>query len=219
MSNNRFTPGFESLPDVLPLFPLSEAIVMPGCHLPLNIFEPRYIEMTLDSLKTHRLIGMIQPEPDRPEEAPLYRIGTAGRIVSFNELPDGRLLTVLLGVSRFDLRQEIAVTTSYRQAEVDWQRFRSDLEAAGEQQGYDRSRLMSLLKTYFDRKGLQTDWSALEQVPVPQLVNLMASQLPLANAEKQVLVEAVTPEERVFRFMHLLEFDVTHSLNGASTRH
>ena len=208
MSDNSFIVPFEDLPNLLPIFPLSNAIVMPGCHLPLNIFEPRYVEMMLDSLGQSRLIGMIQPETTGSEDAGLYMTGTAGRIVSFNELPERKLIVVLLGVSRFDIKSETASKRSYRTVEVDWSRFREDFDIPTEDtSGFDRERLIMLLKDYFERKGFNTNWSALEEMPVPLLVDTLAGQLPLASPEKQALVETVSTEERVTRFIHLIEFD------------
>jgi len=128
MSNKIFMIPFNELPVSLPIFPLPNAIVMPGCYLPLNIFEQRYVEMLLDALKESRLIGMIQPEVADNTASPLYRTGTAGRIVSFNELPDGRFLVVLQGICRFDIVSEISTECAYRRVTVDWSRFHEDYE-------------------------------------------------------------------------------------------
>lgn len=114
-----FRPPFEDLPGALPIFPLPNAIVMPGCHLPLNIFEPRYLEMVFDCLEDARLIGIIQPEESDREGSPLYHTGTAGRVISFNELPDGRLLVVLSGVCRFDIVEELPSPRTYGRVAVD----------------------------------------------------------------------------------------------------
>lgn len=210
MPTYAFRPPFEDLPGALPIFPLPNAIVMPGCHLPLNIFEPRYLEMVFDSLKGTRLIGMIQPEESDREGSPLYRTGTAGRVISFNELPDGRLLVVLSGVCRFDIIEELPSEKPYRRVAVDWSRFMDDYESSpAETALLDRHRLIMILKIYCQRKGFQTDWNILEQIPLALLVNALAGQLPFTAPEKQALVEAVTMEERVSRFIHLLEFDIT----------
>lgn len=214
MSLSPFRLPFEELPETLPIFPLANAIVMPGCHLPLNIFESRYLEMFFDSLKESRLIGMIQPEESEQDTSPLYRTGTAGRVVSFNELPDERLLIVLSGICRFDIRAEIPSDKPYRRVAVDWSRFRDDYLALQKEAFFDRTRLMSLLKAYFERKGFQINWSNVEEMPVSLLVNALAGQLPFASSEKQSLVEAVTAEERVSRLIHLLEFD--EAANGYS---
>jgi hypothetical protein len=220
MPSNPFVIPFEQLPATLPIFPLPNAIVMPGCHLPLNIFEPRYLDMIFDALKENRLIGMVQPDTSDTNDVHIYGTGTAGRIVSFNEIPDGRLLVVLAGICRFDIVDEIIQSSrTYRQVVVDWSRFREDYEASGEEAGFDRSRLMAVLKTYFERKGFQTDWSTVEELPALLLVNALAGQLPLDAPEKQALVEAVTAEERISTFIHLLEFDVAGIDATETTRH
>lgn len=208
MSNKIFMIPFNELPVSLPIFPLPNAIVMPGCYLPLNIFEQRYVEMLLDALKESRLIGMIQPEVADNTASPLYRTGTAGRIVSFNELPDGRFLVVLQGICRFDIVSEISTECAYRRVTVDWSRFHEDYELPQKTSGMNRDRLMDLLKCYFDRRGFKADWPAFEEIPDSLLVNMLAGQLPLAIPEKQALIEAVSPEERISRFIHLLEFEV-----------
>ena len=208
MSNKIFMIPFNELPVSLPIFPLPNAIVMPGCYLPLNIFEQRYVEMLLDALKESRLIGMIQPEVADNTASPLYRTGTAGRIVSFNELPDGRFLVVLQGICRFDIVAEISTECAYRRVTVDWSRFHEDYELPPKTSGMNRDRLMDLLKCYFDRRGFKADWPAFEEIPDSLLVNMLAGQLPLAIPEKQALIEAVSPEERISRFIHLLEFEV-----------
>lgn len=194
----------------MPIFPLPNAIVMPGCHLPLNIFEPRYLEMVYDCLKDARLIGMIQPEEADREGSPLYRTGTAGRVISFNELTDGRLLVVLAGVCRFDIIEERSTDKPYRRVVVDWSRFRDDYDnGPAATAPLDRHRLLMILKVYCERKGFRTDWSTVEETPLVLLVNALAGQLPFTPSEKQALVEAVTVEERISRFIHLLEFDIT----------
>lgn len=208
MSKKIFMIPFNELPVSLPIFPLPNAIVMPGCYLPLNIFEQRYVEMLLDALKESRLIGMIQPEVADNTASPLYRTGTAGRIVSFNELPDGRFLVVLQGICRFDIVSEISTECAYRRVTVDWSRFHEDYELPQKTSGMNRDRLMDLLKCYFDRRGFKADWPAFEEIPDSLLVNMLAGQLPLAIPEKQALIEAVSPEERISRFIHLLEFEV-----------
>ncbi|CAG0947976.1 partial Lon protease 2, partial [Anaerolineae bacterium] len=131
MSAHPFSLPFDQLPASLPIFPLPHAVAMPGCQLPLNIFEPRYLKMVFDALGDQRLIGMVQPELSAADAKTLalYKTGTAGRITFFNETSDGRLLVVLTGVCRFDIVEEIPTTRGYRRALVDWSRFRCDHEA------------------------------------------------------------------------------------------
>lgn len=219
MTQNPFALPFERMPDTLPIFPLANAVVMPGCQLPLNIFEPRYLNMVFDALGADRLIGMVQPDPSEDGEAPVYRTGTAGRIISFNETQDGRLLIVLTGVCRFDIGDEMPTTRGYRRAIPDWSRFRVDFEGLTESADFDRTRLLLLLKEYFLRKGIETNWAAVEQMPVPLLVNLLTGQLPFDPPERQALVEAVSVEDRLDKLIHLLEFDVVGTNLGDGTRH
>ncbi|CAL1241708.1 LON peptidase substrate-binding domain-containing protein [Candidatus Methylocalor cossyra] len=220
MAPSPFALPFERLPATLPIFPLPHAIVMPGCQLPLNIFEPRYLNLVFDALGAERLIGMVQPDPTAPHKEAVYATGTAGRIVSFGETPDGRLLIVLAGVCRFDIREEIPTVRGYRRVLVDWSRFRQDLDTPGEAGGgYDRLRLMALLKEYLQRKGVEINWTNLEQIPSPLLVNVLAGQLPFDVPERQALVEAVTPEERMAKLASLLEFDVVGTVATNGRRH
>lgn len=219
MAPNPFTLPFDSLPETLSIFPLANAVVMPGCQLPLNIFEPRYLNMVFDALGADRLIGMVQPDPSEDGEAPVYGIGTAGRIISFSETQDGRLLIVLTGICRFDIREEVQTSRGYRRVIPDWRRFRGDFEVPGGDAGHDRTRLIALLKEYFQRKGMETNWTAVEQMPLPLLVNLLTGQLPFDPPERQALVETVTLDERVDKLIHLLEFDVVGMAMGDGTRH
>lgn len=219
MASNPFTLPFERLPSSLPIFPLPDAIVMPRCQLPLNIFEQRYLDMVLDALGSERLIGMVQPDSSSGDEDAVYRTGTAGRIVSFNETSDGRLLIVLTGVCRFDIVEEIPTERAYRRVLADWTRFQRDYETPNESVGYDRLRLMALLREYFQRKGFETNWTNLEQVPVPLLANVLAGQLPFNPPERQALVETAAPEDIVAKLINLLEFDVVGAMVGDGRQH
>ena len=220
MGSSPFRLPFDKLPSILPIFPLANAVVMPGCQLPLNIFEPRYITMTFDAMGSARLIGMVQPdsgaEQDNPP--PVFRTGTAGRITSYSETQDGRLLVVLSGVCRFDIRDEVPCDRGYRRVLVDWSRFRADLEPSANV-NVDRNRLAALLKNYFERKGMETNWNVLNQMPLPILLNVLTSQLPLNPPERQVLVETVTFEQRAARLCELLRFDVAGIVVADTTRH
>lgn len=220
MASNPFSLPFERLPTELPIFPLANAIVMPGCQLPLNVFEPRYLNLVFDALGQERLIGMVQPDaPEGDGEEPVYKTGTAGRIISFNETQDGRLLIVLSGVCRFDIREELPALRGYRRVVPDWSRFRSDFDLPAENSHPSRVQLMGLLREYFQRKGFETNWSNLEQVPVALLVNVLTGQLPFNAPERQALVETVTPDERIDKLIHLLEFDVIGFALGDGRQH
>lgn len=222
MSTDPFTLRFENLPASLPLFPLPNAVVMPGCQLPLNIFEPRYLNMVQDALRADRLIGMVQPEPDtgNVEDEPLYRTGTAGRISFFNETGDGRLLIVLTGVCRFDIVDERPHAQGYRQATVDWSRFRHDSEeTSGDPLPGNRQQLMDLLKTYFAHKQMETDWSAVDRMDTLALVNRLTCALPFESVERQLLVESVSPETRMSSLLTLLRCETIQAPGASSQRH
>jgi Lon protease-like protein len=221
MANSSFTLPFERLPASLPIFPLPNAIAMPGCQLPLNIFESRYLNLVFDALGAERMIGMVQPDPTQTDagQAAVYKTGTAGRITSFSETQDGRLLIVLTGVCRFDIREELRTTRGYRRVIADWSRFQGDYDLQGDGDAHDKEKLIGLLKASFQRKGWDTNWSTIEQMPVPLLVNVLAGQLPFDPPERQVLVEAVTTEERTTNLIHLLEFEVAGPIVPDAKRH
>ena len=208
MSDKPFLTYQEQLPDSLPLFPLPNAVAMPGCQLPLNVFEPRYINMVLDALGEHRLIGMVQPDPSQTDsvEPRLYGTGTAGRITYFQETTDQRLMIVLTGVCRFDLRALTTTERGYRRAQVDWRRFQHDLSAPPLLE-IDRAHLIRQLQIYFSQKKLETDWKILEEVATPDLINRLICLLPFEVAERQLLIQSVNLEERMMNLLTLLRYE------------
>jgi uncharacterized protein len=220
MAQQAFVTPFEKLPASLPLFPLPNAVVMPGCQLPLNIFEPRYLNMVFDAMATERIIGMVQVQPGTAgtPQGQLFRTGTAGRIVSFSETTDGRLLIVLSGICRFDLGEEIPTTRAYRRCLVDWSRFLGDYD---ERQAmlFPRPRLMELLRAYFEMKKLETDWSAFERVDDTTLCNVLVAVLPLELAEKQALIETVALSDRAQKLASLMEFELAQVSPISLKRH
>lgn len=217
MSNHPFNPPFDQLPETLPLFPLPGAIVLPGSDLPLNIFEPRYLNMVSDALSSHRMIGMIQPDPVADDEAELCHTGCAGRITQYRETSDGRLEIALRGVCRFDIKDVLPTTRGYRLGVPDWSRFSSDYADHDGELVAERDRLIENLKRYFESKGLVTDWGALEQLPTVKLVNNLSMALPFSEQDKQVLLEKVEPVERLFTFTALLGGEYPTSVSD--TRH
>lgn len=220
MFQHPFLLPFEKLPLTLPLFPLHNAVVMPGCQLPLNIFERRYLNMVFDALGAERLIGMVQIRPGEPEdkEVPVYPTGTAGRIISFSETPDGRLLIVLAGVCRFDIESEIPTTRGYRRASIEWDRFLDDYDDKP-RIDFPRARLLDLLRQYFAVKKLEADWDAIEALDDLLLCNVLTGVLPLEVAERQALIDSVALSDRVSRLASLLEFEVAHPSPGSTKRH
>lgn len=196
--------SIEDLPPVIPVFPLAGVLLLPRTQLPLNIFEPRYLDMVDDALAGGRIIGMIQPRDEEAadavgdsEKAPrLASVGCAGRITSYNETDDGRLFITLSGISRFRVAKELGVATAYRQCEVDWSLYADDLVAGFGQDDVSRPRLLELLGEYLKVNGLQMDWRAIHASSNEALVNSLSVVSPFGLREKQALLEALTLEDR-----------------------
>jgi Lon protease-like protein len=212
-----FHPEFSELPAEIAIFPLSGALLLPGGRLPLNIFEPRYLAMTLDSLAKGRMFGMIQPEPGAPrgETGPgLYRIGCLGRLSSFAETEDGRLLITLTGVTRFRVAEELAMRHGYRRVRADYAGFAADLDLDERPPAIDRSVLLGALRPFFKVRGIEANWEAIEETSESLLVLTLAMVCPFEVPEKQALLEAATPEARAAMLVALLEIGA-HSEPGA----
>lgn len=193
------------LPETLPLFPLPGALLLPRARLPLHIFEPRYLAMLEDCLKTPtRLIGMIQPGAN--PVTGLAAIGCAGRITAFSETEDGRYMVTLTGISRFRLLSEVQGFAPYRRARVDWAPFPKDRGREETDPGFDRKALLALLARYFAGKGLGTDWGSLKEADPELLINSLSMLLPFAPEDKQALLETPSLETRRETLITLLEF-------------
>ena len=217
MSINPFIVPFDQLPDTLPVFPLPGAIVLPWSELPLNIFEPRYLNMVSDALSSHRMIGMIQPDPNEKGNAGFCHTGCAGRITQYRETDDGRIEMVLTGVCRFDLGEELPTTRGYRLVIPQWSRFSNDYTDHEGMLGSMHDLLMQTLKAYLQSKNLDVDWAMLERLPTMRLLSSMSMALPLSEADKQVLLETVHPAERLNTFIAILDSEPGSS--GSVTRH
>jgi Lon protease-like protein len=185
------------LPEVLPIFPLTGALLLPGCRLPLNIFEPRYLQMVRDALAGDRMIGLIQPFDPRSEEfePALQRIGCVGRITSMKETDDGHNLISLVGISRFEVVSELPGTKLYRTASVSWERFASDRQRATAA-AIDRDDLVAKLRVYFETSGLEANWDAIDGSGDEELVDSLAMVCPFDPTEKQALLEARDTDAR-----------------------
>lgn len=196
------------LPGTIPLFPLPGALLLPRARLPLQIFEPRYLAMLDDTLKSsHRLIGMVQPRETHGEGPPmLHAIGCAGRVTAFSETEDGRYMISLTGISRFRIRDEVTGFAPYRRAEVNWTGFERDLGRCERDPGFDRSGLFNLLGRYFQSRGLSTDWESLRQAEDELLVNSLSMLCPFEPEEKQALLEAPCLRTRRETLVMLIEF-------------
>lgn len=195
------------LPDTIPLFPLPGALLLPRARLPLHIFEPRYLQMIEDCLKTRsRLIGMIQPRRGPEGTRQLNAIGCAGRLTGFSETEDGRYMITLSGVSRFRLLREVDGFTPYIRGEVSWEGFGRDLGQPEHDDGFDRDTFLGLLARFFHAQGLDTDWDTLKDADDELLVNSLGMLLPFEPEDKQALLEAPCLATRRETLVTLMEF-------------
>lgn len=212
MPMNASYKGPADLADVIPVFPLPGALMLPRGQMPLNIFEPRYLAMVDDALATgHRLIGMIQPDgthsgpPDKPA---LYKIGCVGRITQIAETGDGRYLLQLTGISRFRVVQELAVTTPYRQCRVSYAPYADDFIARKGEDDVDRDAVLRALSDFLKANNLKTDWEGIENAPNEALVNALAMMSPYGAPEKQALLEAPDLKTRAEVLVALTEIEL-----------
>ena len=182
--------SLEDLPKKIPIFPLTGAVLFPKTQLPLNIFEPRYVQMLNAALATpHKLIGMIQPIAGSDKS--LKKVGCVGRVTSYNETDDHRYLITLNGIVRFEIENELDTTTQYRQVEVNYENFITDLKSE-DVTNVDRDSLLKLIKKYLKNKSLLADWDIIQQTPTEQLINYSGVLVPFTPEEKQLLLEART---------------------------
>lgn len=196
------------LPLTIPIFPLPGAVVLPRAQLPLQIFEPHYLAMVDDILKTSdRLIGMIQTYDAPDQDGMLHSIGCAGRLKSFSETDDGRYMIILTGVSRFRVTQEKDGFTPYRRCEVSWDGFERDLGAAETDPEFDRHMFLTALSQYFDDHDLKADWENLQIADNELLINSLSMLCPFSPEDKQALLEAPSLIRRRETLMTLMEFD------------
>ncbi len=182
--------SLDDLPKKIPIFPLTGAVLFPKTQLPLNIFEPRYVQMLNAALATpHKLIGMIQPIAGSDNS--LKKVGCVGRVTSYNETDDHRYLITLNGIIRFEIENELDTTTQYRQVEVNYENFITDLKSE-DVTNVDRDSLLKLIKKYLKNKSLLADWDIIQQTPTEQLINYSGVLVPFTPEEKQLLLEAKT---------------------------
>lgn len=211
MSLNRPYDDIDELPEVLPLFPLSGAVLLPRGELPLNIFEPRYMDMVDDAIAGSRLIGMIQPLPSDESlaEAPqLYDIGCAGRITRFSETGDDRYLITLTGVARFRVIEEPTVDTPYRQCRARYDEFADDLKPGAGESAVDRESMVSMLRNFAECSKLEVDWASIDAAPTETLVNALSMMCPFGANEKQALIEAIDLKTRAETLIALAKLDL-----------
>jgi len=195
------------LPETISVFPLPGALLLPRARLPLHIFEPRYLQMLDDALKTkERLIGMVQPNTCKGDETKLHQIGCAGRVTQFSETEDGRYLITLTGVSRFRVVSELDSFTPYRRCAVSWKGFDRDLGKTETDDGFDRNGFLSLLERFFTSKQLATDWETMKDADDELLVNSLSMLLDFNPEDKQALLEAPCLRTRRETLVTLIEF-------------
>ncbi len=196
------------LPQVIPVFPLDGALLLPGGALPLQIFEPRYLNMVDDVMAGDRLIGMVQTRRGGERARPrLARVGCAGRITSYSETGDGRYLITLTGVCRFEVGDELPMPTPYRQVRANYALFDADLRDEEPELEFERAPFLNLLRRYLDQRGLGIEWEAVNVAPGPALINSLCMLLPFDPPEKQALLEAPGFDERRAALATLLEID------------
>ncbi|TVR49210.1 MAG: ATP-dependent protease [Rhodobacteraceae bacterium] len=201
---------FKDLPEVIPVFPLPGALLLPRARLPLHIFEPRYLAMIEDCMKTpERLIGMIQPrEMPGSDTKLLHMIGCAGRLTAFSETEDGRYMITLTGISRFRIQQEITGFTPYRRTEVTWDGFERDRGDEECDRKLERAAFFGLLKRFFQMHQLSTDWDSLESAEDELLINSLSMLCPFEPDDKQALLEAPSLATRRETLVTLMEFSL-----------
>jgi uncharacterized protein len=214
--------GPEALAGVIPVFPLPGALLLPRGQMPLNIFEPRYLAMIDDTLRSaHRLVGMIQPDPahSKPDDAKpqLFHVGCVGRLTQFAESGDGRYLIQLTGVARFRVEEELPVATPYRQCRVTYQPFVDDFTARKGEENVDRKTLLRALTAFLKANNLKADWQGIENAPNEALVNALAMMSPYDTAEKQAMLEAPDLKTRAEILVAVTEIELAKSNTPGET--
>jgi Lon protease-like protein len=206
------------LPESVPIFPLSGALLLPFAHRPLNIFEPRYVEMVDAALRGSRLIGLIQPEDTSEESprgrAPLQSIGCLGRLTHFEEHGEGHYFIILEGICRFALGTELTVMTPYRQATFSAERFASDFQRGFGAEAVDRSRFIKMMRDYAEFASIEMNWDEIDKTPIADLVNFCCMVSPYGAADKQALLEADSLEARAETLIAMAEYEMARGGAG-----
>jgi len=222
MPMNAIYHGPVDLPEVIPVFPLPGALLLPRGQMPLNIFEPRYLAMVDDALASrHRLIGMIQPDSAHPgpEDRPnLFKVGCVGRITQIAESGDGRYLMQLTGVSRFRVEEELNVQTAYRQCRVNFGAFPDDFIARKGEDAVNREALLKALRDFLKANDLKADWDGIESAPNEALVNALAMMSPYGSAEKQAMLEAKDLKTRAEILVAVTEIELAKNNTDGETK-
>ena len=206
----------EDLPNNLPIFPLSNFIIFPRTTVPLNIFEPRYIQMIDQSMKSNRFIGMVQPKKTGELKKPdLHDIGCAGKITSFNETDDGRYLIILSGVCRFKIIREQNSENLFRECEVKYDDFINDLEEKSNEIKFsDLKLIFQNLKSLFKKQGYEINWKEIEKQSLDQTINTLSMASPFSLEEKQVLLESIDLDKRKEKLEEILNTYILDNYNN-----
>ena len=206
---------YKKLPKIISVFPLSNFVIFPNTSVPLNIFEPRYIEMIDNSMKTDRIIGMIQPKKQKDGIPQLYNVGCAGKITNFNETEDGRYLIVINGISRFKILKEINNNKPYRECEISFDEYIEDTkENYNEIKFTDLELIFKNLKNLFKKKGYLINWKELEKQSLDQILNALVMASPFSLEEKQALLETININKRKIELEKILNTYVVDEFNN-----
>ena len=208
---------YKKLPKIISVFPLSNFIIFPNTSVPLNIFESRYIEMIDNSMKTDRIIGMIQPKKQKDGIPQLYNVGCAGRITSFNETNDEKYLIVIRGVSRFKILNEINNNKPYRECEVSFDQYNKDMiETYNQIKFSDLELIFKNLKSLFKKKGYMINWKDFEKQSLDQAINTLAMASPFSLEEKQILLETIDVNNRKIQLEKILNTYIVDDFNNTT---
>ena len=211
---------FKNLPKIIPIFPLSNFIIFPKTTVPLNIFEPRYVDLINDSMKSNKLIGMIQPRYSKNNDnfiPDLYQVGCMGKITSFKETNDNRYLIELKGLIRFQIVNEIKSNKKYRECEINFKNFHQDLEKEEQDIKFsDLELIFKDLKSLFEKRGFIINWKALEKQSLDETINALAMTSPFTLEEKQVLLEAKNLDKRKTKISEILTTYIFDQYNNTT---
>ena len=209
---------FEDLPKEIPIFPLSNFIIFPETAVPLNIFEPRYIQMIDDSMKSSKLIGMIQPRKTGDQNKPdLYNVGCIGKITSFNETNDGRYLIVINGINRFKIIEEVLTKKLYRICKISYENFSNDIIEKNENINFsDLELIFKNLKNIFEKKGFIINWSEFKNQNINQTINTLSMASPFSLEEKQILLESIDIKSRKYKLEEILKTYITDEFQNTT---
>jgi Lon protease-like protein len=204
---------FEELPEIIPIFPLDKCVLLPKAILPLNIFEPKYLQMIEDAIKSGKYIGIIQPSISKEENNDTEKVGCLGKISTYVENDDGTLIVKLTGICRFNILEKLKSNKKYKQMKVSYQLFKGDLQMNDPIKSVDRDKLLNVISDYLNVNDLTTDWSIITDTDTEILINAFAMLSPFSSKEKQALLEATNIENRSEILIALSEISIASRNN------